>query len=361
MINSETKFKKNKTKKAIYMQEKPNISAKNNISYFLHKDKISEILAPDILVSSKDIFNIDLDFKIPAFSVRSDLVPAVDERYYFDKATILSIISGFVYNKNILIQGYHGTGKSTHIEQVAARLNWPCIRINMDGNISRCDLVGRDAIVIKEGMQITEFRDGILPWSLRRPVALIIDEYDAIRPDVMFILQRLLEAEGRFILPENNEVICPNQFFRIFATSNTIGFGDSSGLYHGVNPINQGQIDRWNMVSTLNYLPKEQEIKVMLSRFEGFDEKKIQNMVQMANLTREGFKAGDLSNVMSLRTLIHWVENYLILNDLHYSFTVTFLNKCELREQDIVAEYYQRCFGVELLQDCQNIMAEDNV
>lgn len=310
-----------------------------------------EIPEPDITVLAKDLFPIDSKITIPAFSAKNDLVPKIDPNYCFDTKTVLSIITGFVHNKNVLIQGYHGTGKSTHIEQVAARLNWPCVRVNMDGSLSRGDLVGRDAIVIQDGKQITEFHDGILPWSLRRPVALILDEYDAIRPDVMFVLQRLLEADSRFVLLENNEVIHPHKFFRIFATSNTIGFGDNSGLYHGINPINQGQMDRWNIVTTLNYLEKDKEMKVIASQVKNLDKKIIKNMVNMADLTREGFKFGDLSTLMSLRTLINWAENYLIFEDLHYSFILTFLNKCDLREQVIVAEYYQRCFGVELLKD----------
>ena len=207
---------------------------------------------PDITLSAKEIFGIDSDMTVPAFSNKTEFVPDLDKNYCFDKDTTLSVLAGFMHNRRVMLQGFHGTGKSSHIEQIAARLNWPCMRINLDGNISRIDLIGRDTIVIKDGKQITEFHDGIIPWSLKRPVAMVFDEYDAARPDVMFVLQRLLENEGKFTLIDKNEVIKPHPYFRIFATANTVGLGDMTGLYHGVQPINQGQMDRWNIVSTLN-------------------------------------------------------------------------------------------------------------
>lgn len=308
-------------------------------------------ITPSKQAKLKDLFGFNLDMKVPVFSDRTEFVPDIDESYVFDEDTTTSILAGFCYNKRVLIQGYHGTGKSTHIEQVAARLNWPCIRINLDGNISRIDLIGRDAIVLKDGKQITEFREGIIPWSIQRPVALVFDEYDAARPDVMFVLQRLLESEGKFTLIDKNTVLSPNKYFRIFATANTVGLGDSTGLYHGVQPINQGQMDRWNIVATLNYLPKEQEIAIVSSKVKSLakNKKLAESMVRMADLTREGFKAGDLSTVMSPRTVIAWAENNDIFQNLEKSFKLTFLNKCEESEREIIAEYYQRCFGVELL------------
>lgn len=308
---------------------------------------------PDIKLSVREVFGIDVDMEVPAFSESSELVPSFDKAYCFDKDTTLSILAGFVHNRRVLVQGFHGTGKSSHIEQIAARLNWPCMRINLDGNISRIDLIGRDVIVVKDGKQITEFHDGIIPWSLRKPVALVFDEYDAARPDVMFVLQRLLEGEGKFTLIDKNEVITPHKYFRIFATANTVGLGDMTGLYHGVQPINQGQMDRWNIVATLNYLPKEKEIEIISAKAPNLkkDKKLVDAMVTMADLTREGFKSGDLSTVMSPRTVITWAENYEIFKNLETAFRLTFLNKCDETEKYIISEYYQRCFGVELIED----------
>ncbi len=310
---------------------------------------------PDIMVSVKQLFGIDTDdLQVPAFSQRADNVPDVDEAYRFDKNTTLAILAGFAHNKRVMVQGYHGTGKSTHIEQVAARLNWPCIRINLDSHVSRIDLIGKDAITLKEGKQVTEFKEGILPWALKNPVAIVFDEYDAGRPDVMFVIQRVLETEGKLTLLDQNEVIRPHTAFRIFATTNTVGLGDTTGLYHGTQQINQGQMDRWNIVATLNYLAPEQEVEIILARAPAYktDEGKrtVTAMVRMANLTRKGFIAGDLSTVMSPRTVIHWAENAQIFGDLDFAFNVTFLNKCDELEKSIVSEYYQRCFDRALIK-----------
>ena len=303
---------------------------------------------PDIMVSVRQVFGIDTDIQVPAFSIKQDNVPDVDDVYRFDKKTTLAILAGFAHNKRVMVQGYHGTGKSTHIEQVAARLNWPCIRINLDSHISRIDLIGKDAIVLKEGKQLTEFKEGLLPWGLKNPVALVFDEYDAGRPDVMFVIQRVLESDGQLTLLDQNEVIRPHPAFRIFATANTIGLGDTTGLYHGTQQIHQGQMDRWNIVASLNYLPEEEEINIVLARvpFYKTDEgkKTIAAMVRMANLTRKGFISGDLSTVMSPRTVINWAENTQIFDDIDFAFTLTFLNKCDDLEKAIVSEYYQRCF-----------------
>jgi cobaltochelatase CobS len=312
-------------------------------------------LIPDIMVSVKQLFGIDVDLQVPAFSHKMGDVPDIDDAYIFDKKTTLAILAGFAHNKRVLIQGYHGTGKSTHIEQVAARLNWPCLRVNLDSHISRIDMIGKDVITLKEGKQVTEFKEGILPWALRNPVALVFDEYDAGRPDVMFVIQRVLEAEGRLTLMDQNEVIRPHPAFRIFATANTIGLGDTTGLYHGTQQINQGQMDRWNIVAALNYLPAEQEIDIVLARVPQLrtddGRKMVAAMVRMAGLTRKGFIAGDLSTVMSPRTVINWAENNDILKDLDFAFTVTFLNKCDEAEKPIVHEYYQRCFDRQLAKD----------
>ena len=309
---------------------------------------------PDIKVSVRQVFNIDSDLQIPAFSQKSANVPDIDDAYLFDAPTTLAILAGFAHNKRVLVQGYHGTGKSTHIEQVAARLNWPCIRINLDSHISRIDLIGKDAIVLKEGKQVTDFKEGILPWALKNPVALVFDEYDAGRPDVMFVIQRVLESDGKLTLLDQNEVIHPHPAFRIFATANTVGLGDTSGLYHGTQQMNQGQMDRWNIVATLNYLPEEQEIGIVLARVPSYKssegKKTVATMVRMANLTRKGFMAGDISTLMSPRTIIHWAENAQIFGDLEYAFTVTFLNKCDELERPVIAEYYQRCFDKDLLK-----------
>ena len=309
-------------------------------------------IQPDIKVSLKQTFGIDSEMEVSAFSKKSEYVPEIDKNYKFDRDTTLAIISGFAFNKRVLVQGYHGTGKSTHIEQIAARLNWPCIRVNLDSHISRIDLIGKDAIVLKEGKQITQFNEGILPWSVQNPVALVFDEYDAGRPDVMFVIQRVLEAEGNFTLLDKNKVIKQNKFFRLFATSNTVGLGDTSGLYHGTQQINQGQMDRWNIVSTLNYLSSEKEIEIVSSKAKSFiklfGNKFIPLMVELASLTRNGFKNGDISTVMSPRTIITWAENAIIFKDIDYAFKVTFLNKCDEAERKIIAEYYQRCLAIEL-------------
>ena len=307
---------------------------------------------PDITVSVRQVFGIDSDMQVPAFSQGNDHVPAMDDAYRFDRDTTLAILAGFAYNRRVIIQGYHGTGKSTHVEQVAARLNWPCIRINLDSHISRIDLIGKDAIVLKNGKQVTEFREGLLPWALQHPTALCFDEYDAGRPDVMFVIQRILEVEGKLTLLDQNRVIHPHPAFRLFATANTVGLGDTTGLYHGTQQINQGQMDRWNIVATLNYLPYEQEVDIVLAKCPACDNKegrdKISAMVALAELTRNGFVNGDLSTVMSPRTVITWAENARIFDDIAFAFRVTFVNKCDEMERSTVAEYYQRCFGTEL-------------
>jgi cobaltochelatase CobS len=308
--------------------------------------------APDIKVSIRQTFGLDSDLEAPGFSIADDHVPDVDEAYRFDHDTTLAIIAGFAHNRRVLIQGYHGTGKSTHIEQVAARLNWPCIRVNLDSHISRIDLVGKDAIVLREGAQVTEFREGILPWALQRPTALVFDEYDAGRPDVMFVIQRILEVEGKLTLLDQNRVLRPHPWFRLFATTNTVGLGDTTGLYHGTQQINQGQMDRWNIVATLNYLPHEAETEIVLAKVPEYGSKdgreKVSAMVELAALTRTGFVNGDISTVMSPRTVITWAENAQIFGDIGVAFRLTFLNKCDEVERPTVAEYYQRCFGEDL-------------
>ena len=314
---------------------------------------------PDIKLSIKQTFGIDSDMEVDAFSKKTDYVPDIDKTYKFDKDTTLAILSGFSFNKRVLVQGYHGTGKSTHIEQIAARLNWPCIRINLDSHVSRIDLIGKDSIVIKDGKQVTEFKEGILPWSIQNPVALVFDEYDAGRPDVMFVIQRVLEAEGNFTLLDKNKVIKQNKYFRLFATSNTVGLGDTTGLYHGTQQINQGQMDRWNIVTTLNYLALEKEMEIILGKNKSLDNNKgkerVANMIKVATLTRKGFMAGDISTVMSPRTVLHWAENSEIFKDVGYAFRVTFLNKCDDVEKNTIAEYYQRCFGEDLPESMINI------
>ncbi len=309
---------------------------------------------PDITVSVRQTFGLDSDMQVPAFSQAEEHVPDLDEAYRFDHDTTLAILAGFAYARKVLIQGYHGTGKSTHIEQVAARLNWPCLRINLDSHISRIDLIGKDAIVIRDGKQITEFREGLLPWALQRATSLVFDEYDAGRPDVMFVIQRILEAESRLTLLDQNRVIRPHPAFRLFATSNTVGLGDTTGLYHGVQQINQAQMDRWNIVATLNYLPHEQEVDIVLSKCPNYDtpegRETIAAMVSLADLTRSGFINGDISTVMSPRTVIMWAENANIFDNIGFGFRTTFVNKCDEMERPVVAEYYQRCFGTELLE-----------
>ncbi|URQ68326.1 AAA family ATPase [SAR86 cluster bacterium] len=306
---------------------------------------------PDLEIDVRETFDIDIDLKVMAFKEPNEYVPSIDESYKFDKNTTLAILAGFSHNRRVMIQGYHGSGKSTHIEQVAARLNWPCIRVNLDSHISRIDLLGKDAITLKDGKQITEFKEGILPWALQTPTALVFDEYDAGRPDVMFVIQRVLEVEGKLTLLDQNKVISPHPGFRLFATANTVGLGDTSGLYHGTQQINQGQMDRWHIVSTLNYLDPELELKVVLSKVPSLDNKEglevARNMISVANLSRQGFANGDISTLMSPRTVISWAENFKIFSDLNKSFEITFLNKCDETERVIIAEYYQRCFDSE--------------
>ena len=316
-------------------------------------------IKPDIKISVNQTFGIETEMQVDGFAKKNQYVPDLDKNYKFDRDTTLAILSGFSFNKRVLIQGYHGTGKSTHIEQVAARLNWPCVRVNLDSHISRIDLIGKDAIVIKDGKQITEFKEGILPWSIQNPVALVFDEYDAGRPDVMFVINRVLESEGTFTLLDKNKVIKQNSNFRLFATTNTIGLGDTSGLYHGTQQINQGQMDRWNIVTTLNYLDFDKELEIILAKNKNMNnskgKEKISNMIKVAGLTRKGFIAGDISTVMSPRTVMHWAENSEIFKDTGYAFRVTFLNKCDDLEKSIIAEYYQRCFGNDLPESTINI------
>ncbi len=311
------------------------------------------LTAPDIEVDVASVFGFDSKLKVPAFSKSEAHVPDLDPSYRFDRDTTLAILAGFAFNRRVMVQGYHGTGKSTHIEQVAARLNWPCIRINLDSHVSRIDLVGKDAIVLKDGQQVTEFREGILPWALQHPCALVFDEYDAGRPDVMFVIQRVLEVEGKLTLLDQNRVIRPNPYFRLFATANTVGLGDTSGLYHGTQQINQGQMDRWSIVTTLNYLEHDTECAIVLAKMPKFDTPdgrlSLDRMVSMADLTRQGFINGDISTVMSPRTVITWAENTEIFDDVAGAFRLTFLNKCDEAERPIIAEYYQRCFGKELI------------
>ena len=312
----------------------------------------SVINMPDTQVNAREAFGVDVNMMVPAYTQRTEHVPEIDPTYQFDRETTLAICAGFAFNRRVLVQGYHGTGKSTHIEQVAARLNWPCIRVNLDSHISRIDLIGKDAIVLKDGKQVTEFREGILPWALQHPCALVFDEYDAGRPDVMFVIQRVLEVEGKLTLLDQSRVIRPHPQFRLFATANTVGLGDTTGLYHGTQQINQGQMDRWNIVSTLNYLPHGQETAIVLAKLgaegDAAMRKQVQAMVALADLTRAGFIAGDISTVMSPRTVITWAENARIFGDLAFAFRVTFLNKCDEAERSTVGEYYQRCFNEEL-------------
>lgn len=314
---------------------------------------------PDSEIDVRETFGIDVDLKVPAYSKATDHVPDFDPDYLFDKETTLAILAGFAHNRRVMISGYHGTGKSSHIEQVAARLNWPCVRVNLDSHISRIDLIGKDAIVLKEGKQVTEFRDGILPWALQNNVALVFDEYDAGRPDVMFVIQRVLEVAGRLTLLDQNRVIRPHPSFRLFATANTVGLGDTSGLYHGTQQINQGQMDRWSIVTTLNYLPHDNEVDIVLAKVKSLEGGAGQDigskMVRVADLTRNAFMNGDLSTVMSPRSVITWAENADIFGDIGFAFRVTFLNKCDELEQPLVAEFYQRCFGEELPESSLNI------
>ena len=308
--------------------------------------------SPTKAIDTEYLFGIKCSFDVLGFEKRNIHVPEIDKTYKFDPETTLSILAGFSKNRRVLISGYHGTGKSTHIEQVAARLNWPCIRINLDSHISRIDLIGKDAIVLKDGKQITEFQDGLLPWAYKNPVALVFDEYDAGRPDVMFVIQRVLETDSRLTLLDQSRVIKPNKFFRLFATANTVGLGDTSGLYHGTQQINQGQMDRWNIITTLNYLINEEEEKIIIKKIKELDNKEgkeiIKNMVNTADLSRSGFMNGDISTVMSPRTVITWAENYLIFKDIEYAFKLSFLNRCDELERPVIEEYYQRSFGIDI-------------
>ena len=315
---------------------------------------------PDMKVSVRQLFGIDSDMQVPAYSTVEEHVPDTDPDYIFDRDTTLAILAGFSRNRRVMITGYHGTGKSTHVEQVAARLNWPCIRINLDSHVSRVDLVGKDAIVLQDGKQVTEFRDGMLPWALQNNVALCFDEYDAGRPDVMFVIQRVLELSGRLTLLDQKRVIKPHPSFRLFATANTVGLGDTSGLYHGTQQINQGQMDRWSIVATLNYLPHDREVDIVLAKaphYRGTKEGRdtVNKMVRVADLTRNAFTAGDLSTVMSPRTVITWAENAEIFGDIGFAFRLTFLNKCDELERSLVAEFYQRSFGKELPESAVNV------
>ena len=308
---------------------------------------------PDLEIDVRKTFDIDIDLKVMAFKEPNEYVPSIDESYKFDKNTTLAILAGFSHNRRVMIQGYHGTGKSTHIEQVASRLNWPCIRVNLDSHISRIDLIGKDAIVLEDGKQVTAFREGILPWALQNPVALVFDEYDAGRPDVMFVIQRILEVEGKLTLLDQNKVIVPHSHFRLFSTTNTIGLGDTTGLYHGTQQINQGQMDRWSIVSTLNYLDHEAECEIVSGKVKEYasdaeGKRVISSMVSVADLTRKGFVNGDLSIVMSPRTVLTWAQNAEIFGNVGFAFKLTFLNKCDELERPIVAEYYQRCLGEDL-------------
>ena len=316
---------------------------------------------PDTKVSVRKLFNIDSDMEVPAYSEASEHTPEFDKDYLFDRDTTLAILAGFARNRRVIVTGYHGTGKSTHIEQVAARLKWPSVRINLDSHVSRIDLIGKDAIVLQDGKQVTEFRDGILPWAYQRNVALVFDEYDAGRPDVMFVIQRILDASGRLTLLDQSRVIRPHAAFRLFATANTVGLGDTSGLYHGTQQINQAQMDRWSIVTTLNYLPHDKEVDIVLAKSPHYKKVKegrdiVNKMVRVADLTRNAFMAGDLSTVMSPRTVITWSENADIFKDIGFAFRLTFLNKCDELERTLVAEFYQRCFGQELPESAVNVV-----
>ena len=307
---------------------------------------------PDAKIDVAKVFNIDSDLVVRGYKDKTDWVPQVDEGYVFDKDTTLSILAGFEHNRRVMVQGFHGTGKSTHIEQIAARLNWPCVRINLDSHISRIDLIGKDAIKLNDGKQITEFQEGLLPWSIQNPVALVFDEYDAGRPDVMFVIQRILEVEGKLTLLDQNKILEPHSSFRLFATTNTVGLGDMTGLYHGTQQINQGQMDRWHILATLNYLDPDQEFKVVMSKLNNLkgvkNQDTVKNMIKLANLTRAGFSNGDISTLMSPRTVISWGQNFKIFKDIVSSFKLTFLNKCDEVERSIISEYFQRCFDLEI-------------
>ncbi len=306
-------------------------------------------------ISVRDTFGIDSDMVVKGFEESSERVPAIDDTYQFDRDTTMAILAGFTHNRRVMIQGYHGTGKSTHIEQVAAQLNWPCVRVNLDSHISRIDLIGKDAIKLKDGKQVTEFQEGILPWALRNPTAIVFDEYDAGRADVMFVIQRVLEVDGKLTLLDQNKVITPHPYFRLFATANTVGLGDTTGLYHGTQQINQGQMDRWSIVSTLNYLSHEAEVNIVAAKNPGTDRTVIEHMVTVANLSRNAFMNGDISTVISPRTVITWAQNADIFNDIGFAFRLTFLNKCDELERETIAEFYQRCFDEELPESAASV------
>jgi len=325
------------------------------------QQELDAAMTPDVDVDVKAVFGIDTKMKVKGFKTSTSYVPDRDPAYRFDRETTLAILAGFAFNRRVMIQGYHGTGKSTHIEQVASRLNWPCIRINLDSHISRIDLIGKDAIVLKDGKQITEFREGLLPWCLQHPVALTFDEYDAGRPDVMFVIQRVLEVQGKLTLLDQNKVIRPHPAFRLFSTTNTIGLGDTTGLYHGTQQINQGQMDRWSIVTTLNYLSHDAEQEIVLAKVPSYattpeKKKQIAAMVRVADMTRNAFINGDLSTVMSPRTVITWAENAEIFQDVGFAFRLTFLNKCDELERASVAEFYQRCFGEDLPESAAKVL-----
>jgi cobaltochelatase CobS len=306
---------------------------------------------PDAKYDVRKTFGLDVDMQVPGFSHDHPNVPEIDEAYHFDRDTTLAILAGFAHNRRVMIQGYHGTGKSTHIEQVAARLKWPCIRINLDSHISRLDLLGKDMIVLKDGKQVTEYKHGLLPWALQSPVALVFDEYDAGRPDVMFVIQRVLEADGKLTLLDQNTVLQPHPAFRMFSTANTVGLGDTTGLYHGTQQINQGQMDRWNVIVTLNYLEHDTEVGIIMAKTDyetEEDKEEVSAMVRLADMTRQGFINGDLSTLMSPRTVLTWAENTHIFKDRELAFKLTFLNRCDEAERPTVNEYYQRCFNIDL-------------
>jgi cobaltochelatase CobS len=317
-------------------------------------------LVPDKTVSVRETFGVDSDMLVPAFSEADSHVPDRDDAYRFDPQTTLAICAGFAHDRRVMVQGYHGTGKSTHIEQVASRLNWPLVRVNLDAHVSRIDLVGKDAIVLQDGKQVTEFREGMLPWAIQRPIALVFDEYDAGRPDVMFVIQRVLEAQGKLTLLDQNRVIRPHPCFRLFSTTNTIGLGDTTGLYHGTQQINQGQMDRWSIVTTLNYLAHDVEVEIVLAKSPGYDSaegrRTLAAMVRVADMTRNAFMNGDISTVMSPRTVITWAQNAEIFaGDVALAFRLTFLNKCDELERATVAEFYQRAFGSDLPESAARV------
>ena len=314
---------------------------------------------PDQMVSVRELFGIDSNLQVPAFRERDEHVPDIDTVYRFDPDVTLAILAGFIWNRRVLVQGLHGSGKSTHIEQVAARLNWPCVRVNLDGHISRMDLIGKDTIVLREGKQVTAFQEGIVPWALQRPMALVFDEYDAGRADLMFVIQRLLERDGKLTLLDQNRVLTPHPAFRLFATANTVGLGNLNGLYHGSQMLNHAQLDRWSVVATLDYLRHDDEVEIVLARVPALNtpagRERVSSMVALAELTRNGFAAGDLSTLMSPRTVMMWAENCAIFTNVEQAFRVTFLNRCDAAERPLVAEYYQRCLGVELAESAENL------